>query len=101
LTDRSVSDDLLLRLVEAPNAYEPLGTDEQLIVRDSFILFLGRGDHAGANCVQYLRLAPEAVPAIISEVGALARMHGRRAITWEVTTSATPRDLATSFNGWG
>jgi hypothetical protein len=38
-----------LRLAEAPNAYEPLGAGEQLIVRDSFMLFLGRGDHAGAN----------------------------------------------------
>jgi predicted GNAT family acetyltransferase len=97
LTDRAGSDALLLRLAEAPNAYEPLGADEQLIVRDSFILFLGRGDHAGANSVQYLRLAPKAIPAIVSEVRTLARMHGRRAITWEVTTSATPHDLATQL----
>ena len=101
MTDLPRSNDLLLRLAEAPNAYEPLGTGEQLIVRDSFILFLGRGDHAGANSVQYLRLTPEAIPSIVAEVRALARAHHRRAITWEVATSATPPDLAGTLQRLG
>jgi hypothetical protein len=101
VTHLPTSDDLLLRLAEAPNAYEPLGTGEQLIVRDSFMLFLGRGDHAGANSVQYLRLAPEALPSIVAEVRALARVHNRRAITWEVASSATPPDLAGALQRLG
>jgi predicted GNAT family acetyltransferase len=95
------SSDDLLRLAEAPNAYEPLGSGEQLITRDSFMLFLGRGDHAGANTVQYLRLTPEALPSIVSEVRALARAHGRQALTWEVATSATPSDLAARLQQLG
>jgi hypothetical protein len=101
LTDQSHGNDLLLRLAEAPNAYEPLGSGEQLIVRDSFMLFLGRGDHAGANSVQYLRLTPATIPATVAEVRALARAHDRRAVTWEVTTSATPPGLAGALGQLG
>src|SRR5215207_9165884 len=101
MTDLPSDNDTLLRLAEAPNAYEPLGTGEQLIVRDSFVLFLGRGDHAGANSVQYLRLTPAAIPSVVAEVRALARAHQRRAITWEVATSATPPDLASALQQQG
>jgi predicted GNAT family acetyltransferase len=94
LTHQPTSNDHLLRLAEATNAYEPLGPGEQLIVRDRFILFLGRGDHAAATTVQYLRLSPEDLAATVAEVRALARAHGRHALTWEVASSATPPDLA-------
>jgi hypothetical protein len=100
-THQLASNDRLLRLAEAPNAYASLGTGEQLIVRDSFILFLGRGDHAGANSVQYLRLTPAAIPSIVAEVRALACANQRRAITWEVATSATPPDLAIQLQQLG
>src|SRR5215211_3135469 len=101
VTPPPTSNEPLLRLAEAPNAYEPLGTGEQLIMRDSFMLFLGRGDHAGANSVQYLRIAPGALPAVVAEVRALARAHQRRAITWEVASTATPPDLAGALQGLG
>src|SRR4051812_34021295 len=65
------------------------------------MLFLGRSDHAGANSVQYLRLAPQAIPSVVAEVRALARTHDRRAVTWEVAPSATPSALALRLEGRG
>jgi hypothetical protein len=94
-------DDLVLRLAEATNAYEPIGDGERLIERDRYVLFLGRGDHAGVNSVQYLRLSPETIAETVAEVRALAREHGRRALTWEIASSATPADLVDRLRALG
>ncbi|HYF64784.1 MAG TPA: hypothetical protein VD886_18310 [Herpetosiphonaceae bacterium] len=58
------------------------------------MLFLGRGDHPAFNTVQYLRLASETIDATLAEVRALARDHGRHALTWEIASTAAPPGLA-------
>jgi predicted GNAT family acetyltransferase len=84
----------LLRLAEAPNAYEILGNDEYLIEREGYLLFLGRGTDPRFNTVQHLRLSPETISTTVAEVRAIAREHGRSALMWEVTSTATPQTLA-------
>src|SRR5688572_15364248 len=81
-------------LAEATSAYCPVGEGEELIATDRYLLFLGRGDHAGVNNVQRLRLASADVLDAVAEVRAVARDRGRRAMTWDVASSATPDDLA-------
>jgi hypothetical protein len=89
-----ISDDDILRLAEAPTAYEPPGAGEHLIARDQYVLFIARGDHPGWNTVQHLRLAPSTVDATVDEMREIARAHGRTALTWEIASSATPPNLA-------
>jgi len=88
------SDDTILRLAEAPAAYEAIGAGEHLIANDRYVLFIARGDHPGFNTVQHLRLSPQTIDATVDEVRAIARAHGRTALTWEIASSATPPDLA-------
>lgn len=88
-----IDDSALLRLAEAPNAYEPINDDERLIVETCYVLFLGRGDQPRFNSVQYLRLSPETIAATVDEIRSRARQHGRSALMWEVARSATPADL--------
>ncbi|AUX42770.1 uncharacterized protein SOCE26_042040 [Sorangium cellulosum] len=97
----SLNDEVLLRLAEAPSAYDPIGDGERLIVTNRYVLFLGRGDDPGFNTVQHLRLSPPAVDKAVDEVRALASKHGRRALTWEVASSARPPDLAGRLRAFG
>ncbi|WP_437316344.1 hypothetical protein [Sorangium sp. So ce385] len=97
----SLDGEAVLRLAEAPNAHEPIGEGERLIEADRYALFLGRGDDPAFNVVQRLRLAPDAVLEAVEEVRALAAQHGRRALTWEVATSATPSGLADRLRSFG
>ncbi|MGH2995934.1 MAG: hypothetical protein ACRDON_06140 [Gaiellaceae bacterium] len=85
---------MILRLAEAPNAYEPLGSDEDLVITEQYVLFLGRGPDPALNCAQRLRLAPGSVATTVDEIRALVRKRGGRGLTWEVGTPATPPDLA-------
>ncbi|WP_437682533.1 hypothetical protein [Sorangium sp. So ce131] len=98
---RSLDDEVLLRLAEAPCAYDPIGDGERLIVTNRYVLFLGRGDDPAFNTVQHLRLAPDAVDKAVDEVRALASKHGRTALTWEVASPATPPDLAGRLRALG
>jgi hypothetical protein len=91
----------LLRLAEAPTAYEPLGNDEYLITGECYLLFIGRGNHPRFTTVQYLRLSPETVSATVAEVRAIARAHGRTALTWEVASTATPSTLLDDLRQFG
>lgn len=79
-------DAALLRLGEAPSAYAPLSRGERLVESDRFVLFLGSADHADANCVQRLRIAPADFVDTVHEVRSIARNHGCKALTWEVVT---------------
>ncbi|WP_437952534.1 hypothetical protein WME98_18730 [Sorangium sp. So ce296] len=91
----------VLRLAEAPSVDEPIREGERLIVTDRYVLFLGQGDDPAFNVVQRLRLAPDAVLDAVEEVRALAAQHGRRALTWEVASSATPSGLADRLRSFG
>ena len=84
----------VVRLAEDSNAYQPLGSDEERIVTDRYVLYLGTIPHPAANAAQRLRLDPANVTPTVEEVRSLVRRRGLDAFTWEVSTSATPRDLA-------
>jgi hypothetical protein len=51
--------------------------------------------------VQRLRLSPAEVAATVAEVRALYAARGRHQITWEVSNSATPRDLGERLTALG
>jgi hypothetical protein len=89
----SASDETILRLAEAPAAYEAISAGEHLFANDRYVLFIARSDHPGFNTVQHLRLSPETIDATIGEVRTIARAHGRTALTWEIASTATPPDL--------
>jgi hypothetical protein len=88
------NDDMMVRLAEAPAAYEPIGAGEHLIANHRYVLFIARSDHPGFNTVQHLRLSPQTIDVTVDEVRTIARAHSRTALTWEIASSATPSDLA-------
>jgi hypothetical protein len=84
----------MLMLAEATIAYEPIADGEELVETDRYLLFLGRGDHALCNTVQRLRLTAATLGPTVEEVRAIARRHGRRAVTWEVASYAPRSNMA-------
>lgn len=91
----------VVRLAEDSNAYQPLGPDEERIVTDRYVLFLGSIPHPAANAAQHLRLDPASVAPTVEEVRSLVRRRGLDAFTWEVSTSATPPDLTDRLMAMG
>ena len=93
--------DWVLELAENANTYTPLGRDDERIVNDRFVLWMGRGDAPGWNVAQRLRLQADEVEAVREEIHALLRAKGRTACTWEIGTHATPPDLVERLLGLG
>jgi hypothetical protein len=83
----------LVEVAENANTYTPLGPQDERVVDDRYVLWMGRGDAPGWNVVQRLRLAPDDVESVLDEVHARLRAKGRTGCTWEVGTHATPADL--------
>jgi hypothetical protein len=81
-------------LAEALAAYGAIGAGEHLIAQDRYELFIARRNQPGFSSVQHLPLSPQTIDTTVDEVRAIARAHGRTALTWEVASSATPPDLA-------
>jgi GNAT superfamily N-acetyltransferase len=79
----------VLAVAEDANALMPLAPGEERIVRDEWVLWLGRD--ARWSCVQRIRLGD--VEAAVDEVRALLRERGRTLCEWEFGPSATPADL--------
>jgi hypothetical protein len=84
----------VLELAEHSNAYTPLGRGEQRIEDARFVVYLGRGRSAWSTVVQRLRLADDEVEATLAEVRTLLARFDRPSASWEVSSSATPVDLA-------
>lgn len=92
----------VLGLAEDANSYTPLRAGEERMVRDRYILFLGAGpDDPHWSVAQRLRLRPEEVEATVQEVRGVVASRGRRGMTWEVGTSATPPDLGRRLESLG
>jgi GNAT superfamily N-acetyltransferase len=88
-------------LAEHSSSYAPLGPDEERIVTDRFVLWLGPGLHPGFNVFQRLRLAPDQLEDTLAEGRRLLRARGRPVSTWEVSSSATPPDLGRRLESYG
>jgi hypothetical protein len=83
----------VVELAENANTYTPLGPDDERIVTDRYVLWMGRGDAPGWNVAQRFRLRADEVDAVREEIHAHLRAKGRFGCTWEVGTHATPPDL--------
>jgi hypothetical protein len=84
----------VLALAEHSNAYTPLDRGQQRIEDPRFVIWLGRGRSAYSTVVQRLLLRPEEVEDTLAEVRTLLARLERTAASWEVSSSATPADLA-------
>jgi Fe2+ transport system protein FeoA len=83
----------MLELAENANAYTPLGPTDERIFNDRYVLWMGRGDEPHWNVAQRFRLQQDEVEGVRAEIHAQLRAKGRSSCTWEIGTSATPRDL--------
>jgi len=83
----------VLSLAENSNLHHPLGPNDERLVDERYVVYLGPGSFAGFTVVQRLRLEPENVERTVEEVRAELDRRGRMERTWEVGCSATPDDL--------
>jgi hypothetical protein len=77
---------VLREVAEYPNSFGPLASDEERIDTGRYTLCLGSG--STWNTVQRQRFPLEEVDAVITEVRATLREHGRTRTQWEVGSSA-------------
>ena len=82
---------MLREIAEYPNAFAPLGPDDERIETDRFTLCMGLG--ASWNTVQRQRFRAEETDEVIDEVRSLLAARGRHRTQWEVGSSAEPPDL--------
>ena len=93
--------DPVLELAENANAYTPLGSTDDRIFDDRYVLWMGRGDHPAWNVAQRFRLAAGEVEEVRAEIHEHLRQRGRTACSWEVASSATPPDLVERLHALG
>jgi Fe2+ transport system protein FeoA len=93
--------DWVVEIAENANTYTPLGTRDERIVTDRYVLWMGSSDEPWANVAQRFRLAEDEVENVRGEVHAILRERGRTVCTWEVGTHATPPDLADRLRALG
>jgi hypothetical protein len=91
----------VLALAEHSNAYTPLDRGQRRIEDPRFVIWLGRGKSSYSTVVQRLRLAPGEVEETVAEVRDLLRRLDRPTSSWEVSSSATPPDLAERLEALG
>jgi hypothetical protein len=91
----------VLAVAETLNLCLPPAPDEQRFLGPRFAAFVSVRSDPHHNVVQRIRVAPDEVPALVEEVRALFRSHGRTAITWEAGPSTTPPDLAERLLAFG
>lgn len=85
--------DWVLELAENANTYTPLGSADERIVDDRYVLWMGSGDEPGWNVAQRFRLRADEIDEVREEIHGLLRARGRTACTWEIGSHATPEGL--------
>ncbi len=88
-----MNEDLLVEVAENANTYTPLGPQDERIVTDRYVLWMGRGNAPGWNVAQRFRLLSREIDEVREEIHGILRARGRTACTWEVGSHATPSDL--------
>jgi len=63
---------MLLELAENANTYTPLGPDDERVVTDRYVLWMGRGDAPAWNVAQRFRFSPGELAEVREEIDALA-----------------------------
>jgi hypothetical protein len=85
--------DWVLEVAENANAYTPLGPNDERVVAERYVLWMGSGDDPGWNVAQRFRFDAADLAEVREEIHAHLRTRGRSACTWEVGTHAQPSDL--------
>ena len=93
--------DPILELAENANTYTPLGPDDERVVDERYVLWMGRDDQPGWNVAQRLRLRAGEVEEVRAQIHATLRARGRTGCTWEVGSHATPLDLVDRLRALG
>jgi hypothetical protein len=93
--------DPILELAENANTYTPLRPGDERIVTDRYVLWLGNGDHPSWTVAQRFRFGDGELDDVRAEIHAALRARGRTACTWEVGSSARPRDLVERLRARG
>jgi hypothetical protein len=88
-----------LELADNPNTYTPLGPDNERIVTDRWVLWLGR--LPGWNVAQRFRFRAEELDDVRAEIHAALRERGRSELSWEVGSHAAPADLVERLEALG
>lgn len=88
-----MSGDPMLEIAENANTYTPLGPNDERIVTDRYVLWLGLGLSPSANVAQRFRFEPGELKEVRAEIHNHLRERQRPACTWEVGTHARPGDL--------
>src|SRR5262249_6535718 len=85
---------MLLELAENANTYTPLGPDDERVVTDRYVLWMGRNEAPGWNVAQRFRFELRELGEVRAQIHSHLRAKGRTACTWEVGSHAEPPDLA-------
>ena len=88
-----------LELADNPNTYTPLGPDNERIVTDRWVLWLGR--LPGWNVAQRFRFHAQELDDVRAEIHAALRERGRSELSWEVGSHAAPADLVERLEALG
>ena len=82
---------MLREVAEYPNAFGPIGPDDERIETGRYTLCLGAG--RSSSTVQRQRFAAAEVDEVLAEVRGLLRERGRSRTQWEVGSAAQPPNL--------
>ena len=96
-----MSGDPWLELAENANTYTPLGPQDERIVTDRYVLWMGPGNEPGWNVAQRFRFEPGELDEVRAEIHEHVRQRGRTACSWEIGTHARPADLVERLHALG
>ncbi|HEX5198260.1 MAG TPA: hypothetical protein VFW26_13740, partial [Gaiellales bacterium] len=86
---------------DAPSPPLPPGSASRRVDGDGYTAEIGPQDDPDMNIVSRLRLDGRDLAAVVAEVHDRFADAGRRAITWEVSSGATPAGLLEQLHGFG
>jgi GNAT superfamily N-acetyltransferase len=86
---------------DAPSPPLPPGSASRRVDGDGYTAEIGPQDDPDMNIVSRLGLDGRDLAAVVAEVHDLFADAGRRAITWEVSSGATPAGLLEHLRGFG